>query len=536
MAKNGFSRLLAITAAIVLLSACAPRNDSGQNLTTLNRGNQAEVKSLDPDFIDDQWEAFLVGDMIVGLTTDAANGDPMPGVATKWEMSPDGKTWTFHLRDSVWSDGLPVTSQDFVYAWRRLIDPKIAAPYAYYLWLIKNGEAISNGKLPPSALGIQAVDDKTLVITLEHPAPYFPEYLLHQTTWPVPRHLVKKLGNAWSQPANYVANGPYIVKEWVPNDHLTMVRNPKFYDAAHVRLQTVNYYPTQDNVAAINRLRSGDLDTLYTLPAVKIDWLRTNMKKELSIIPNLSNFYIALNVQHKPLNDIRVREALNLAYNREELTYQIIKLGDPPAYSFVPPGVANYPQGAHFAFRSLGYPERIKEAQALMRAAGYGPDNRLKLSYETTTMPDSKRYAAAYQAMLKAIYVDIDILQTDSQIHYRNLQQHNFDIAAAAWVADFNDATNFLDLLKTGSGNNYGLYSNPKYDALLAKAQDTVDAKTRGELLKQAEQLALDDYAVVPIRFGQTLDIIMPQVKGWIANPRNFNRSRWLWKEAVQPQ
>jgi len=258
------------------------------------------------------------------------------------------------------------------------------------------------------------------------------------------------------------------------------------------------------------------------------------MKNELSMRPILNNYYLAINLEHKPLNDIRIREALNLAYNREEMAYKIIKLGDPPAYAFVPPGVANYPAGAGFAFKSLSYPDRIKRAQMLMRAAGYGPTNRLRLNYETTTTPDSKRYAAAYQAMLKAIYVDTDIVQIDTQIHYRNMQQHNFDLATAAWVADFNDASSFLDLLRSDSGNNYGSYNNPKFDALVNQAQDTVDAKARGELLKQAEQLALDDYAVVPTRFGQTLDIIMPQVKGWIANVRNFNRSRWLWKEKVK--
>ncbi len=528
-------RLIVAASVALVLSACSPGGDSGSSdLTTLNRGNLSEVKSLDPHFIDGQWEAFLVGDMITGLTADAADGKPIPGAATSWENSPDGKTWTFHLRKHVWSDGVPVTAEDFVFAWRRIIDPKTAAPYAYYLWLIKNAKAISEAEVPPSALGIKAVDDKTLVVELEHPAPYFLEYLLHQTTWPIPRHAVAKLGTAWSQPQNFVGNGAYIVKEWVPNDHLTMVKNPKFYDAAHVRLETINYYPTADNVAAINRLRSGELDTLYTLPSVRIDWLRANMKNDLSMRPNLSNYYLAINVTRKPLNDIRIRQALNLAYDRGEVTNKIIRLGDPVAFSFVPSGVANYPGGASMQFKNTPYAECVAQAQKLMRAAGYGPDNRLKLSYETTTTPDSKRYAAAYQAMLKPIYVDIDIIQVDTQIHYSNMQKHNFDLAPAAWVADFNDATSFLDLLRTNSGNNYGAYSNPKFDALMDKAQDTVDPAARGELLKQAEQIMLDDYAVVPTRFGQTLDIIMPQVKGWVANIRNFNRSRWLWKERAK--
>ncbi|HEV2563220.1 MAG TPA: peptide ABC transporter substrate-binding protein [Rhizomicrobium sp.] len=236
-----YLRVFAVLATAMLM-ACSPSSGT-KSAMTLNRGNGGEVKSLDPDYIDGTWEANVVGDILMGLVTEDAAAQPIPGAATSWEVSPDGKTWTFHIRNHLWSDGVPVTAQDFVYSYQRLLNPKLAAPYAYNLWVIKNARGVNSGALPPSALGVHAPDDKTLVLELEHPAPYLPELLMHQTAYPVPRHVVEVKGDAWAKPENYVGNGAYVPKEWIPNDHLTLVKNPKFYDAAHVRIETVNYFP-----------------------------------------------------------------------------------------------------------------------------------------------------------------------------------------------------------------------------------------------------------------------------------------------------
>ena len=206
-----------------MLLACSPHGSEGPYF---NRGNGGELKSLDPHFIDGQWESNIVGDMLMGLATEDAAARPIPGAAERWDISADGKTWTFHIRKHVWSDGQPVTSHDFAFAWRRLLDPKTGAPYAYNMWVVKNAEAISAGKLPPSALGVATPDDRTFVVQLEHPANYLPELLTHQTAYPIPRHTFLRFGNAWARQQNYVANGPYIVKEWIPNDRVTLVKNP----------------------------------------------------------------------------------------------------------------------------------------------------------------------------------------------------------------------------------------------------------------------------------------------------------------------
>ncbi len=498
-------------------------------LSVLNRGNGAEPKSLDPHFIDGLDESNIDGDILIGLLTMDARAAPIPGAATSWTTSPDGKTWTFHLRDHVWSDGRPVTAQDFVFAWQRLLDPKTGAYYAYNLWVVKNAHAISLGKLPPAALGVHAPDDKTLVIDLEHPAAYLPELLTHDTAYPLPRHVLLAKGNQWSRPGNFVGNGPYVPREWIANDHLTLVKNPRFYDAADVHIDVVTYYPTPDSDAAVRRLRAGELDTQTPIPLTQIDWLRKHMPATVHTKPFLGLSYISINSHRPPLDDIRLRRALNLAFDREIITQKVLRLGEPPAYSIVPPATANYPGGRYLDFRALPAPARLAKAQWLMTRMGYGPDNHLRLTFETFNEPNNKRIAAVAQAMFRQIWVDIDIVAMDAAVHSRNLQQGNYDLGVASWFADFNDASNFLDLLRADGGNNYGRYNNPAFDRALDAAQLEPDGKKRGALLAAAEGLALRDYPWIPMRFRTTQDLVQPYVKGWLDNPRDANRTRWLW-------
>jgi oligopeptide transport system substrate-binding protein len=525
------SRIVAAS-LLLFLAACSRGGTVNHTVHApdyLVRGNGAEIKSLDPHYIDGQYEANVVGDVLVGLTTDAANGEPMPGAATSWETSVDGLTWTFHMRDHLWSDGQPVTAQDFVFAWRRILEPARAAPYAYYLWLIKNGKAISDGKLPPTALGVAAPDDKTFVIHLEHPAPYMLEYLLHQAVFPVPRHVVEAKGDAWARPENYVGNGPYNVTEWVPNDHITLVKNPRFYDAANVRLRTIIYKPTSDTLAALKAIRAGELDTQNLVPTAEIAWMHKNIEPALQLHTFLAVGYVTINFQRKPMQDRRLREAIALAYDREIMTQKIIRLGEPAAYAFVPPHVANFTPGASLDFKAMPYDKRLEKARWLMGQMGYGPSNHFHTTFDTSTTPDSKRTAAALQAMLRRIYIDADIVNSDLQFFYKKQQEGDFNLSSAVWVGDFNDAGTFLDLLQSQSGNNFGHYKSAAFDAAYARALQTADVKARADLLRQAEQVALDDIAVIPTRFSVTQDIVEPYVKGWIPNVRDFNRSRWLW-------
>lgn len=527
--------LISVSGAVLLLAGCGDgvQQTSGgggaSGQIVLNRGNGAEPKSLDPHHTEGTWESAITGELLMGLTTEDAEGKPIPGAAERWETSADGMIWTFHLTDHLWSDGTPVTAEDFVYAWRRILDPKTAAQYASLLYIFKNAEAINSGKMMPEDLGARAVDARTLEVTLEHPAPFITEMMTHHTTFPVPKHVVEAKGNDWSKPGNYVGNGAYTLAEWVPNDHVTLVKNPRFFDAENVQIERINFYPTTDTDAALKRFRAGELDVQDPLPASQIDWLRENMPETVEIGPYLGIGYIVLNQTKKPFDDVRVREAFSLAYDRETVTEKILRLGQEPAYTVVPPGVANYPHGNSLAFRTMPYADRIKRAQTLMRLAGFGPDKRFKTTYAISTSPDARRTAAAVQQMWKDIYVDVELVPSEPQVNYLKLQNADYDIGGAGWVADYNDARNFLFLLMTNNGGfNYGRYKNAEFDKLMEQSDLEPDIVKRGQLMAKAEAIALKEFAWIPTLNLVTTNLVRPYVKGWVANVKDIHRTRWL--------
>jgi oligopeptide transport system substrate-binding protein len=522
-----------VLCASALLGACGQDNGAvsrgGQpGEMVFYRGNAAEPDSLDPHFTQGVWESDITGDLLVGLTTPDVNGKAIPGAATNWDVSDDGLTWTFHLREHVWSDGVPVTADDFVFAYRRILNPVTASQYAYYLYPILNAQAVNSGALPVTELGVEAPDDLTFVVHLENPAPFLAEFMTHQTTYPVPRHVVEVLGNSWSRPENYVSNGPYLLEEWIPNDHVTAVKNPLFYAADTVAIDRIIYYPTSDYDAALQRFRAGELDYQSRLPSAQIDWIRQNMPETIDLQPTLIIEFISLNFARDGLDDVRVREALSLALDRETLVNRVRKLGTPPAYSMIPPGIANYGDGAKLSFVNMPQAERIERAKMLMMEAGYGPDNRLTFGLAVrAASAEARRVPAAIQQMWSEIYVNTEIEQSDAAVFYNLLQEHDYDAGMAGWVADYNDPSNFLDLLRTGNSNNYGQYSNAEYDALLDQAMAEQDLKRRAEIMARAEKIALDDHAWLPMFFHVTDSLKQPYLNGWNNNINDTNRTRW---------
>jgi oligopeptide transport system substrate-binding protein len=504
----------------VWLFALALLTVPAQAETVLNRGNGAEPESLDPAHAGSSMEANILGDMMVGLTTLDAAARPIPGIAERWETSKDGLTWTFHLRKAHWSNGAAVTAGDFLTAWRRVLTPATASRTAQNLWVLKNAHAISAGAMAPGALGVAAPDAATLKVTLEYPAPYLPELLTLAAALPLPPGAVFK-------PGSYVSNGPYLLKAWAPGDHVTLVKNPRFYDAASVKIDTVNYYPTVDTQAALRRLRAGELDMQTPLPTAQLPWLKANMPGAAHVMPSLALAYLPINLKDPALADIRVRRALNLAYDREAVTGKVLKLNETPAYSYVPPQLSR--GGTQMDFQSLPMPTRVAQARRLMQDAGYGPFNKLTLTYLTPGNPDNKRLAAVYQAMTRQIFVDLRIVTADYPLVLRALRQGQYQLAYTNWLADFSDATNFLDLLRTGSPGNYAGYRNPKFDAAMAAAQKEPDHARRAALLQAAHRIALADMPWVPIRFLSQTEAVGPRVGGYVPNPWDFNRSRWLW-------
>jgi oligopeptide transport system substrate-binding protein len=493
-------------------------------------GNESDPLSLDPQTGNLTIEARIVGDLMVGLTTEAADGAAIPGIATRWEASADGLTWTFHLRDALWSDGQPLTADDFVYAYRRILDPRTGSIYAYLVTILKNGRAVSDGKAPLSAVGAAAPDPHTLVLTLEHPAPYMPELVMHQSFYPVPKHTVERLGEGWVRPGDYVSDGAYRLVAWRLGDRVEVAKNPRFYDADHVCVDRIRYYPTADVVSAERRVERGELDVNTTFQSNRLQHIREVAPGYPRPAPVLATSYLAFNTRtEKPLKDPRVRRALSEAIDRAFITDKLQRAGQRPAYSFVPPGVANYAYGARLRWADESFVQRQIEARALLAQAGYDARHPLKLELKVSNATETQLVAEAVQADWRAIGVQATIVQNESQIAFAAYRNRDFQVGFMAWFADFDDPVTFLGLLKSDVGSqNYGDYRSGPYDALLEAADREPDAGRRAQILKRAEQVLLDDEGVTPISFGVSRSLVNPRVTGWADNSLNFHRARWF--------
>ena len=529
-------RRLGITFAFLAtlgLSACqkhATRPDCPVGKVCLEYGNNSEVETLDPQkstLVDD---FSVIADLVVGLTTDGPNADPTPAMATSWETSSDGLVWTFHLRDAVWSDGVPVTADDFVYAYQRILNPKTASIYSYLVYILKNGQAVNEGKAPPDTLGARALDAKTLQLTLEHPAPYLPEIAKHQSFYPVPKHVVEKWGDAWTQPAHFVGNGPFRLVAWKLGDHIEVAKSPTFYEAAKVCIDRINYYPTNDSVMAERRVLKGELDVNTNFQSNRLDRIRADMPGVARTHVSLATSYMSFNTRDVvAFKDIRVRRALSEAVDREFITQKLMRAGQAAAYAFVPPGTANYKYGAHAFWASETRAQRVADARRLLSEAGYGPGNPLAFDIKTPNNPDSILISQAVQADWAEIGVNAKVVQNESQIAFAAFRMRDFDVGVMNWYADFNDATTFLGLFKSDTGGqNYGDYNSKVYDTLLTAADHEPDVVKRAELLSQAEQVMLNDEATIPLYFVVNRNLVANKISGWVDNAENFHRARWL--------
>jgi oligopeptide transport system substrate-binding protein len=502
---------------------------------TLNRGNGAEPDTLDPHKADGNWEYNIIADMFMGLMTEDAAGNPMPGAALSYSVSTDGLVFTFKLRDHKWSDGVPVTAHDYVFAFRRILNPKTASPYSAILYPIKNALDVNGGTMPPEKVGVRAIDDSTLEIAFHVQVPYIAQLLTHFTTFAIPRHIVEKYGDAWIEPGKVVTNGPYVLREWVPNDHVLLVKNPYFYDHANLKVEKVYYYPTPDYSAALKRFRAGELDTTNGIPAGEIDWLKLEMPRSLRVAPFILSQYVQFNLTRKPFDDVRVRTALSLAINREIIAERVMRAGERGAYAFVPPNMPGYPGKPKVGFTAMSMGARIAKAKALLAEAGFGPGNPLTFDYNYQNQTDARLVAVAFQSMWQEIGANVQLAPSESQVHYNLLRKQEFAAAWAGWVADYRDAKNYLMLWETSANDlNFGRYSNPKYDALMAQSDAERDPDRRAGLLQAAEQTVLDDAAFAPVYFGVSRNLVSTAVKGWIPNPVNINRSRFISLDRTQ--
>lgn len=496
----------------------------------LLRGNGSEPDSFDPQKARGSDAHNILRDIYECLTSLDKSGAPAPGVAHSWTVSDDGLTYTFKLRpEARWSNGDPVVAQDFVVALRRLVDPATASQYAQIVDGIANARDIITRKKLPEALGVTAPDDNTVIIQLEAPVPFLPGLLAHPSTCPVHRPSLIEHGNLFSRPRNSVSNGAFILKEWVPGSHVLVVRNKHYWNNAATRIDGVKYLHITDENAELTRYRAGDLHITATIPRGQLDWIRSNLASELHLSPQLSTYYYGFNLDREPFrSQPQLRQALSMAIDRERLTQAILRAGELPAYSWIPPGIHGYtPQT--FDYHSLPYTERVKKARQLYAEAGYSRKNPLRFELHYNTGDMHGKVAVAIASMWKeALGVEVRLVAKEFKSLLEDINQRRVDVFRASWIGDYNDPYTFAQYLKSDFGINLPHYNNPEYDALLEQAAAELDANKRRELLQEAERLMLRDHPLMPIYFYVNKHLVKPQVQGWYDNVMNVVYSKDL--------
>ncbi len=494
----------------------------------LNLGSDGEPETLDPHRYNLRLEETLLNDLFVGLTTFDVQGRVSPGCAESWRTSEDGLTWTFELRDGLrWSDGTPLTAHDFVYSLRRLLDPATAASLAYFLYPIANAEAVNTGKLPTTALGVEAIDDTTLVIRLAAPFPFLPERLMYPTGFPVPRHVIERVGDAFIKPQHWVSNGAFVLTEWQPQAHVRMAPNPNFFAARDVSVDGVVYYAGGDANTAYNRYRAGELDTIGGFPGNELAWVRAHLGKDLRMSPLLSIMYLVFNVTQPPFDDARVREALALVIDRALITDRVMGTGEVPSPSFVPAMVEDYTP-VPYPHISLPRAARLERARALLADAGFGAGKPLDVTLRYISGADTKKVYVAIAAMWKEIGVQARLHQAELKVHFADLRQGNFEVAQAGWFGE-SHPEHYLGLLESGTGNvNYGRFVDAEFDRLMAHAKTLPDRSARLAALREAEARAATLFPVVPLYSVMIRSLVNPHITGWVENPRNVHPARFL--------
>ncbi|MEO7385962.1 MAG: peptide ABC transporter substrate-binding protein [Gammaproteobacteria bacterium] len=512
--------VLAILYAVPMVTVAAP--------ATLNRGSAAEPNSLDPHLAQGNTAGAVLYDLNVGLTTLDARARVIPGSAESWTISPDGLTYTFTLRPNLkWSDGSPLTSEDFAWSARRLVTPSTAARFASFYYPVKNARAIVRGQMPPESLGVEAPDARTVIYRLEAPAVYFLENLASNVGAPVPRQQVEKFGRQWTRPGQMLTNGPFRLAEVVPQSYIAIEKNPNFYAASTVKLDRVIYYPTQNADTSLRRYLAGELDLVFNFPGEDVAKLMAERPKEVKISPSLSVNYLVMNLGKPPFNDPRVRRALSLALDREGIVTKFLGTGYRPAWSLTPATVAGYKAPVSPAAK-LPAASRLTEARKLLAEAGYGPAKPVQFEIRYESQEENRRIVVAMAAMWRAIGVQAQPVASDLNGLNKDARTGSFEMLRYTWFAPNDDPYSFLGLLETGSTGNYSKFSNPDYDAALKKANSTLDNKLRLRLLADAEALLFKDEPVIPVFYYGRRYLVKPYVGGFEPNQRAVNPSRFL--------
>jgi oligopeptide transport system substrate-binding protein len=530
--------VLCTLSAILLFTGCTKRETRvhrGDRDQVLHLGNGSEPNDLDPHRVTGVTEHNIISALLEGLVAeDPRTLDPVPGTATHWDVSDDALTYTFHLRsDAKWSNSDPVTASDFVFSYRRMLTPELGSPYAYMLYCLNNAEAYSRGTLTDFAkVGVHAVDPHTLQLTLRAPTPYFLSLLNHFSWFPVhPQTIldhgdIGTIGTPWTKPENFIGNGPFTLTEWEPNKQISVTRSKTYWDHKTVRLNAIKFYPIGDHTIEEHAFRAGQLHVTGTVPIDRIAYYQTRKPELIRLDPYLGCYYYLFNVNRPPLDNPKVRRALALAINREQITKFVTRANELPAFNFTPPNTGGYTAEARLE-------GDLSTARKLLKEAGY-PDGKgfPTLSVLYNTADSHARIAEVLQQMwMTGLGINIELVNMEWKVYLAQTQAGNYDIARAGWISDYVDPNSFLDMWVTGGGNNRAGWSNPQYDELIRAASETQDSAQRFAHFQAAEKILMSEVPIMPLYFYRSKSLIQPSVRGWNPTLLDHHPYKHLWLE-----
>lgn len=514
--------MLAPLAAMLVACGAGPGN-----APVLHRGLDSDPESLDPQKTRSTSAADVLRDIGEGLTSYTADGELTAGTAERWDVSEDALTYTFYIRrEARWSNGAPLTAGDFVRGLQRLVSPTIAAFYANAVVDIVNAQAVIAGDLPPSSLGVEAVDDFTLVIRLERPVPYLLSLLTHPSTFPYPAN------DEGQRPFN----GAYMLESWAPGSILQLARNPHYWDDAGTSIDRVFHHVIVEEQAQLNRYRSGELHTTSNVPPENFDAIREEYGDELRISNYLGVYYYGFNLTQPPFRDSpELRQALSMAIDRDVLVERITGRGEIAAYSWVPPGTDNY-RPAQLSYTNLTQDERNNIARSLYRSAGYSETSPASVQLRFNTSATQQRIAVAVQSMWREVLgFEAELVGEEFQVLLSNIRQREItQVFRGSWIGDYNDASTFLNLMLGDNPTNMPGYASEEFDSLMQRAATQPDPARRRLYLEEAEQVLLADHAVAPLYFYVSKHLVSPAVRGWQDNVLDYHYSQHLSLDAAQ--
>ncbi|MFA0299172.1 ABC transporter substrate-binding protein, partial [Vibrio sp. 10N.222.46.A3] len=527
MYKNKITQALLLGAGLAVaatstlsIAAEVPAGTELAKVQELVRGNGTEVATIDPHKSQGVPESHVIRDLLEGLVNQDGEGNTIPGVAESWETT-DNKTFTFHLRkDAKWSNGDPVTAEDFVYSWKRAVDPATASPYAWYMEYTKmvNAKDIVAGKKDKSELGVKAVDANTLVVELETAVPYFVMMMGHTTVKPVHKATVEKFGDQWTKPGNFVGNGAFSVDKWVVNERLVLKRNDQYWNNDKTVLNKVTFLPIENQVAEMNRFLSGEIDFTNELPTEHFKRLKKEHAEDVSVAGNLCTYYYIFNTKKAPFDDVRVRKAISYAIDRDIVTGAILAQGQKPAYFLTPEITAGFdPELPQYG--TMSQKERNVEAARLLEEAGYGKDNPLNFNLLYNTSENHKKIAVALGSMWKkTLGLKVTLENQEWKTYLSSKDSGDFEVARAGWCGDYNEASSFLTLMKSNNTTGGVHYDSAAYDQIIDKALNSTSEEERKALYLEAEALMANDMPIAPIYQYVKSRLLNPHVGGFPTN------------------